>query len=31
VNGLEQKVVRTYEKIAKTGERAEITSYEKID
>jgi uncharacterized coiled-coil DUF342 family protein len=31
VNGLEQKVVGTYEKIPKTAQRAELTTTEKID
>jgi hypothetical protein len=31
VNGLEQKVARTYEKIPKTMQRDELTTTEKID
>jgi hypothetical protein len=31
VNGLEQKVVGTYEKIPKTTQRDELTAVEKID
>jgi hypothetical protein len=31
MNGLKQKVVRTYEKIPKTAQRVELTTTEKID